>query len=138
MLLRGLLKSKDIVSNQRVYDHVVESVFRVYLLQPLALEVRLGQAATSIQMTSAGLEFSLPALYEFGVFEVQDPDPDPDPDPDIQSYTSFRRCLYGQQTQVRLHALDAEVVIAHNNKNVNMSIYRLQTLASSTLELALT
>jgi len=138
MLLRGLLKSKDIVSNQRVYDHVVESVFRAYLLQPLALEVRLGQAATSIQMTSAGLEFSLPALYEFGVFEVQDPDPDPDPDPDIQSYTSFRRCLYGQQTQVRLHALDAEVVIAHNNKNVNMSIYRLQTLASSTLELALT
>jgi hypothetical protein len=136
MLLRGLLKSKDIVSNQRVYDHVVESVFRAYLLQPLALEVRLGQAATSIQMTSAGLEFSLPALYEFGVFEVQDPDPDPDPD--IQSYTSFRRCLYGQQTQVRLHALDAEVVIAHNNKNVNMSIYRLQTLASSTLELALT
>ena len=134
MLLRGLLKSKDIVSNQRVYDHVVESVFRAYLLQPLALEVRLGQAATSIQMTSAGLEFSLPALYEFGVFEVQDPDPDPD----IQSYTSFRSCLYGQQTQVRLHALDAEVVIAHNNKNVNMSIYRLQTLASSTLELALT
>lgn len=136
MLLRGLLKSKDIVSNQRVYDHVVESVFRAYLLQPLALEVRLGQAATSIQMTSAGLEFSLPALYEFGVFEVQDPDPDPDPD--IQSYTSFRRCLYGQQTQVRLHALDAEVVIAQNHKNVNMSIYRLQTLASSTLELALT
>ena len=132
MLLRGLLKTKDIVSNQRVYDHVVESVFRAYLLQPLALEVRLGQAATSIQMTSAGLEFSVPALYEFGVFEVQDPDPD------IQSYTSFRRCLYGQQTQVRLHALDAEVVIAHNNKNVNMSIYRLQTLASSTLELALT
>ena len=126
MLLRGLLKSKDIVSNQRVYDHVVELVFRAYLLQPLALEVRLGQAATSIQMTSAGLEFSLPALYEFGVFEVQDPDPDPE----IQSYTSFRRCLYGQQTQVRLHALDAEVVIAHNNKNVNMSIYRLQTLAS--------
>ena len=136
MLLRGLLKSKDIVSNQRVYDHVVESVFRAYLLQPLALEVRLGQAATSIQMTSAGLEFGLPALYEFGVFEVQDPDPDPDPD--IQSYTSFRRCLYGQQTQVRLHALDAEVVIAQNHKNVNMSIYRLQTLASSTLELALT
>ena len=134
MLLRGLLKSKDIVSNQRVYDHVVESVFRAYLLQPLALEVRLGQAATSMQMTPAGLEFSLPALYKFAVFEVQDPDPDPD----IQSYTSFRRCLYGQQTQVRLHALDAEVVIAQNNKNVNMSIYRLQTLASSTLELALT
>ena len=136
MLLRGLLKSKDIVSNQRVYDHVVESVFRAYLLQPLALEVRLGQAAIGMQMTPAGLEFSLPALYEFGVFEVQDPDPDPDPD--IQSYTSFRRCLYGQQTQVRLHALDAEVVIAQNHKNVNMSIYRLQTLASSTLELALT
>lgn len=126
MLLRGLLKSKDIVSNQRVYDHVVESVFRVYLLQPLALEVRLGQAAIGMQMTPAGLEFSLPALYKFAVFEVQDPDPDPD----IQSYTSFRRCLYGQQTQVRLHALDAEVVIAQNHKNVNMSIYRLQTLAS--------
>ena len=136
MLLRGLLKSKDLVSNQRVYDHVVESVFRVYLLQPLALEVRLGQAAIGMQMTLAGLEFSLPALYKFAVFEVQDPDPDPDPD--IQSYTSFRRCLYGQQTQVRLHALDAEVVIAQNHKNVNMSIYRLQTLASSTLELALT
>ncbi|MFT7453952.1 MAG: hypothetical protein ACI9MN_000666 [Saprospiraceae bacterium] len=126
MLLRGLLKSKDLVSNQRVYDHVVESVFRVYLLQPLALEVRLGQAAIGMQMTPAGLEFSLPALYKFAVFEVQDPDPDPD----IQSYTSFRRCLYGQQTQVRLHALDAEVVIAQNHKNVNMSIYRLQTLAS--------
>ena len=101
MLLRGLLKSKDIVSNQRVYDHVVESVFRAYLLQPLALEVRLGQAATSMQMTPAGLEFSLPALYKFAVFEVQDPDPGPD----IQSYASFRRCLYGQQTQVRLHDL---------------------------------
>ena len=126
MLLRGLLKSKDLVSNQRVYDHVVESVFRVYLLQPLALEVRLGQAATGMQMTPAGLEFSLPALYKFAVFEVQDPDPGSD----IQSYTSFRRCLYGQQTQVRLHALDAEVVIAQNHKNVNMSIYRLQTLAS--------
>ncbi len=124
MLLRGLLKSKDIVSNQRVYDHVVESVFRAYLLQPLALEVRLGQAATSMQMTPAGLEFSLPALYKFAVFEVQDPDPE------IQSYASFRRCLYGQQTQVRLQTLDAEVVIAQNHKNVNMSIYRLQTLAS--------
>ena len=123
MLLRGLLKSKDIVSNQRVYDHVVESVFRAYLLQPLALEVRLGQAATSMQMTPAGLEFSLPALYKFAVFEVQDPDPE------IQSYASFRRCLYGQQTQVRLQTLDAEVVIAQNHKNVNMSIYRLQTLA---------
>ena len=126
MLLRGLLKSKDIVSNQRVYDHVVELVFRVYLLQPLALEVRLGQAATGMQMTPAGLEFSLPALYKFAVFEVQDPDPDPE----IQSYASFRRCLYGQQTQVRLQTLDAEVVIAQNHKNVNMSIYRLQTLAS--------
>ena len=126
MLLRGLLKSKDLVSNQRVYDHVVESVFRVYLLQPLALEVRLGQAAIGMQMTPAGLEFSLPALYKFAVFEVQDPDPDPE----IQSYASFRRCLYGQQTQVRLQTLDAEVVIAQNHKNVNMSIYRLQTLAS--------
>jgi len=92
----------------------------------LALEVRLGQAATSMQMTPAGLEFSLPALYKFAVFEVQDPDPDPE----IQSYASFRRCLYGQQTQVRLQTLDAEVVIAQNHKNVNMSIYRLQTLAS--------
>jgi hypothetical protein len=124
MLLRGLLKFKDIVSNQRVYDHVVESVFRAYLMQPLALEVRLGQAATSMQMTPVGLEFSLPALYKFAVFEVQDPDPD------IQSYASFRRCLYGQQTQVRLHALDAEVVLAQNHKNVNMSIYRLQTVDS--------
>ena len=127
MLLRGLLKSKDIVSNQRVYDHVVESVFRAYLLQPLALEVRLGQATTSMQMTLVGLEFSLPALYEFAIFEVQDLDLDSDPD--IQSYASFRRCLYGQQTQVRLHALDAEVVIAQNHKNINMSIYRLQILA---------
>lgn len=127
MLLRGLLKSKDLVSNQRVYDHVVESVFRVYLLQPLALEVRLEQATTSMQMTLVGLEFSLPALYEFAIFEVQDLDLDSDPD--IQSYASFRRCLYGQQTQVRLHALDAEVVIAQNHKNINMSIYRLQILA---------
>ena len=126
MLLRGLSKSKDKVPNQRAYDHVLESVFRAYLLQPLALEVRLEQATTSMQMTLVGLEFSLPALYEFAVFEVQDLDPDPD----IQSYASFRRCLYDQQTQVILHALGAEVVIAQNNKNVNMSIYRLQTLAS--------
>lgn len=128
MLLRGLSKSKDKVPNQRAYDHVLESVFRAYLLQPLALEVRLEQATTSMQMTLVGLEFSLPALYEFAIFEVQDLDPDSDPD--IQSYASFRRCLYGQQTQVILHALGAEVVIAQNNKNVNMSIYRLQTLAS--------
>ena len=127
MLLRGLLKSKHKVPNQRVYDHVLESVFRAYLLQPLALEVRLEQATTSMQMTLVGLEFSLPALYEFAIFEVQDLDLDSDPD--IQSYASFRRCLYGQQTQVRLHALDAEVVIAQNHKNINMSIYRLQILA---------
>ena len=128
MLLRGLLKSKHKVPNQRAYDHVLESVFRAYLLQPLALEVRLEQATTSMQMTLVGLEFSLPALYEFAIFEVQDLDLDSDPD--IQSYASFRRCLYGQQTQVRLHALDAEVVIAQNHKNINMSIYRLQILAS--------
>ncbi|MFL3648024.1 MAG: hypothetical protein ACJ04N_03160 [Oceanospirillaceae bacterium] len=127
MLLRGLLKSKHKVPNQRAYDHVLESVFRAYLLQPLALEVRLEQATTSMQMTLVGLEFSLPALYEFAIFEVQDLDLDSDPD--IQSYASFRRCLYGQQTQVRLHALDAEVVIAQNHKNINMSIYRLQILA---------
>ena len=132
MLLCGLSKSKDKVANQRAYDHVLESVFSAYLLQPLALEVRLEQATTSMQMTLVGLEFSLPALYEFVIFEVQDLDLDidPDSDPDIQSYPSFRRCLYGQQTQVILHALGAEVVIAQNNKNVNMSIYRLQTLAS--------
>ena len=122
MLLRGLLKPEDIVSNQRVYDHAVESVFRAYLQQPLVLEARFGQFATSIQMTPAGLEFRLPALYEFAVFEVQDLD--------TQSYASFRRCLYGQQTQVRLHALNAEVVIAENHKNINMSVYLLQTLAS--------
>jgi len=127
MLLRGLLKSKHKVPNQRAYDHVLESVFRAYLLQPLALEVRLEQATTSMQMTLVGLEFSLPALYEFATFEVQDLDLDSDPD--IQSYASFRRCLYGQQTQVRFHALDAEVVIAQNYKNINMSIYRLQILA---------
>ena len=127
MLLRGLSKPKDKVPNQRAYDHVLESVFRAYLLQPLALEVRLEQATTSMQMTLVGLEFSLPALYEFAIFEVQDLDLDSDPD--IQSYASFRRCLYGQQTQVRLHALDAEVVIAQNHKNINMSIYRLQILA---------
>ena len=127
MLLRGLLKSKHKVPNQRAYDHVLESVFRAYLLHPLALEVRLEQATTSMQMTLVGLEFSLPALYEFAIFEVQDLDLDSDPD--IQSYASFRRCLYGQQTQVRLHALDAEVVIAQNHKNINMSIYRLQILA---------
>ena len=128
MLLRGLLKSKHKVPNQRVYDHVLESVFRDYLLQPLALGVRFGQAATSMQMTSVGLEFSLPELYEFAIFEVQDLDPYPNLD--TQSYASFKRCLYGQQTQVILHALGAEVVIAQNHKNVNMSIYRMQTLAS--------
>jgi hypothetical protein len=105
---------------QPVYDYVLESVFRVYLLDPAALKIRLVAASACLNMTSAGLEFSLPQLYQFASIEAKNMR--------SQSYASFRGCLYGQQTQVILHALGAEVVIAENHKNVNQSIYRLQAL----------
>jgi|TARA_B110001469_G_scaffold32111_1_gene32674 hypothetical protein len=105
---------------QPVYDYVIESVFRVYLLNPEALRVRLVAVSAPMKMTVAGLEFSLPQLYQFVSMEAKLMG--------AQSYVSFRRCLYGQQTQVILHALGAKVVIAQNHKNVNQSIYRLQAL----------
>lgn len=99
---------------------MLESVFKAYLREPGALTRRLVEAETTVKMTFNGLEFSLPELYALALVEIQDHD--------VQSYASFRRCLYGQQTQVMLHALGAEVVIAENQKNVNMSIYRLQAV----------
>lgn len=105
---------------QPVYDYVLESVFKVYLLDPTALEVRLLALDTPIVMTTLGLEFSLPELYRFVCLEAKQLSG--------QSYQSFRRCLYGQLTQVSLRTLGAEVVIAQNHKHINTTIYRLQAL----------
>jgi len=77
---------------------------------------------TAMEITSQGLQFSLPELYAFASLESKGEDKQ------TQSYTSFRRCLYGQQTQVALRALGGEVVIAHNHHHVDESIYRLQAL----------
>jgi|TARA_B110000211_G_scaffold146236_1_gene166770 hypothetical protein len=112
------------VNTQRLYDYVLESVFGVYLLDPEALGLRLTEVKTSLRVTAAGLEFNLPDLYDFASLEAK-------VDGDVkggQSYTSFRSCLYGQQTQVMLRQLGGEVVIAKNYEHVNMSIYRLQAL----------
>jgi len=110
-----------LLPSQQVYDYVLEFVFAVYLLDPAALRLRLAEVETPIRMTVVGLEFSLPELYEFALTEIKADGE--------QSYTSFRRCLYGQQTQVMLHTLGGEVVIAHNHHHVNKSIYRLQALS---------
>jgi hypothetical protein len=105
---------------QRVYDYVLEFIFGVYLLDPAALSLRLTAVKTSLKITESGLEFSLPDLYKFALLEIKAKDK--------QSYTIFRRCLYGQQTQVMLRQLGGEVVIAQNHRHINMSIYRLQAL----------
>jgi len=105
---------------------VLDSVFGVYLLDPGALRLRLAEVETSLKITLEGLEFSLPELYDFASLEAQ-----AKVDGDVkgeQSYQSFRRCLYGQKTQVMLRQLGGEVVIAKNYEHVNMSIYRLQAL----------
>jgi len=110
-----------LLPSQQVYDYVLVFVFAVYLLDPAALRLRLAEVETPIRMTVVGLEFSLPELYEFALTEIKADGE--------QSYTSFRRCLYGQQTQVVLHTLGGKVVIAHNHHHVNKSIYRLQALS---------
>jgi len=120
--LSGLLKLNILAPIQRVYDYVLEFVFGVYLLDPLALNLRLAEVKTSIRITQAGLEFSLPDLYEFASLEAKLDEKFE------QSYTRFRHSLYGQQTQVMLRQLGGEVVIAQNHQHVDMSIYRLQTL----------
>jgi len=119
------------VNTQGLYDYVLESVFGVYLLDPAALGLRLSEVKTSLRVVAAGLEFNLPDLYDFALLEVQ-AKVDGDGNLDVrceQSYASFRSCLYGQQTQVMLHTLGGEVVIAHNHHHVNKSIYRLQALS---------
>ena len=115
------------MNTQRLYDYVLESVFGVYLLDPAALRHRLAEVGVeaSLRITLEGLEFSLPELYDFALLEAK-------VDGDVkgeQSYLSFRRCLYGQQTQVMLRTLGGEVVIARNHHHVNKSIYRLQLLS---------
>jgi len=111
---------------------VLEWVFGAYLLDPAALELRLTEVKTSLRVTAAGLEFTLPDLYDFALFEATaQAEAKVDGDLDVrceQSYTSFRNCLYGQQTQVMLRQLGGEVVISKNYEHVNMSIYRLQAL----------
>ena len=120
------------MNTQRLYDYVLESVFGMYLLDPATLGLRLTEVKTSVRVTAAGLEFNLPDLYDFALFEAAaQTKTKVDVDGNVrceQSYTNFRRCLYGQQTQVMLHTLGGEVVIAHNHHHVNKSIYRLQAL----------
>lgn len=117
------------MNTQRLYDYVLESVFGVYLLDPAALGLRLTEVKTSLRVTAAGLEFNLPDLYDFALFEAKTQAQADGNARCEQSYTSFRRCLYGQQTQVVLHTLGGKVVIAHNHHHVNKSIYRLQALS---------
>lgn len=74
-------------------------------------------AETDMVITSQGLQFSLTHVYAFACLETQN-----------QSYQSFRGCLYGQQTQVKLSALGGKVVIACNQQNFNESLYQLQDL----------
>jgi hypothetical protein len=109
-----------LLPSQQVYDYVLEFVFAVYLFDPAALRLRLAEVETPIRMTVAGLEFSLPELYEFALMEIKADGE--------QSYKSFRRCLYGQQTQVMLRKLGGKIEIAQNHQHVNKSIYRLQLL----------
>lgn len=111
------------MSSQSVYDYVLEFVFDVYLLNPAALKLRLDMAKTAMEITTEGLQFSLPQLYDFACLEIKHIK-----HPKQQSYQSFRSCLYGQQTQVRLHALGGQVVITCNQQNVNESLYCLQAL----------
>jgi len=112
-----------------VYDYVLESIFGVYLSSPSALSTRLlhvkGSVADKVAITPTGLEFSLPSLYDFAVLEMRIAGTS---SKDEQSYGSFRRCLYGQQTQLTLRHLGGEVVIAHNQQQVDLSLYRLQAL----------
>jgi len=119
-VLSDLLKLNTFVSKQKVYDYVLKSVFGVYLSDPAALSLRLAAIKTPMIMTDAGLEFSLPELYQFATLELTGDSE--------QSYTSFRRCLYGQQTQIVLRHAGGEVVIAQNYDQVDQSIYRLQEL----------
>jgi hypothetical protein len=126
---------------QDVYDYVLEWVFGCYLQTPnnLALrlnqEPRLNKAGGSVSITPAGLEFSLPAVYAFAMLEAPHM---------AQTYSSFRRSLYGQQrgqqggqpkgqkssqqTQERLRSWGGEVVIADNQQQVDTTKYRLQAL----------
>ena len=108
-------------TTQLTYDYVLESVFGTYLLDPEALKLRLADLDTAIRITAEGLNFSLPELYNFVGLETKGGNK--------QSYLSFRRCIYGQQTQVMLHTLGGEVVIAQNHQHVNKTIYQLKALS---------
>jgi hypothetical protein len=109
-----------LLPSQSIYDYVLECVFSVYLSNPKTLKRRLDMAETAMVITSQGLQFSLPQIYAFACLETQQTQQ--------QSYQSFRSCLYGQQTQVKLRALGGEVVIACNQQNINESLYQLQAL----------
>lgn len=131
--------------SQPIFDYVLERVFGVFLSAPAALQLRLDRVATSITITSQGLQFSLPQLYALAALESKHAQTEAQTETETQtetgtqtgagansktqSYASFRRCLYGQQTQVALRALGGEVVIADNHQHVDKSIYRLQALA---------
>jgi len=112
-----------LATQAHVYDYVVESVFGCYLQQPNTLASRLLGSPSGLEMTAAGLQFTLPALYDFALVNMPTAHGAP-----VQPYRGFRQNLYGQQTQVRLRAWGGEVVIVDNQQQVDQSIYRLQRL----------
>ncbi|HIG37427.1 MAG TPA: hypothetical protein EYQ12_08010 [Oceanospirillaceae bacterium] len=111
------------VTQEHVYDYVVASVFGCYLRHPATLANRLLGSPSGVEMTAAGLQFTLPALYDFAVANMPAAHAE-----GVQSYRGFRQNLYSQQTQVQLRAWGGEVVIADNQQQVDQSIYRLQLL----------
>jgi hypothetical protein len=112
-----------LAANQCVYDYVLESVFGCYLQHPATFVSRLLGGATPVVITAEGLQFTLPALYDFALANMPLAH-----NVAVQPYAAFRQSLYGQQTQVQLRAWGGEVVIADNQQQVDQSIYRLQTL----------
>lgn len=116
------------MADHKVYDGVLE-LFALYLQAPQVLAHRLLANDSSVVMTDAGLEFTLPALYDFVVAQLAKSDDHSPPTAlanSLQNYASFRGCLYGQQTQVKLRLWGGEVVIATNYQQVDQTIYRLQ------------
>ena len=98
-------------TQEHVYDYVVESVFGCYLRHPSTLATRLLGSPSGLKMTAAGLQFTLPALYDFALANMPAGHA-----AGVQSYRGFRQNLYSQQTQVQLRSLGGEVVIADNQQ----------------------
>ena len=124
----GLLKINSLDNHPSVYEYVLESVFGLYLSDPKAFSAQLSatklEQQAAIFVTGLGLEFKLPNLYSFACQQIDSNK--------LQSYERFRQCLYGQQTQSKLRALGAVVVIINNRQNVNESTYCFQIISNTT------